>query len=74
MKKKLALLFAAMVIVAVFSALITSAADLKSKSNMDKKDKISILATFYPVYMIGLNLTDQIDNIELNSLTDINTG
>jgi zinc transport system substrate-binding protein len=74
MKKKLVLLLTAMLLVAVMGAIITSAISLKSKSSINQEDKIKILATFYPVYMIGLNLADRIDDIEVNSLTNLNTG
>lgn len=36
--------------------------------------KLKIVTTIYPVYMIGLNLANQIDNIEVSSLINMNTG
>jgi len=75
MKKKLALLFTAMLIIAVVGAIIIAGTKQKAQSIVNQEDtKIHVLTTFYPVYMIGLNLADNIDNIEVKSLTDLNTG
>jgi zinc transport system substrate-binding protein len=75
MKRKLAFLFAAMALVAAVGAITTIAVSPKAKNIINQQDdKINVLATFYPVYTIGLNLADRIDNIEVKSLTDINTG
>jgi len=75
MKNKLAFIFTTMIIIAAVGALIIAVASPKTKSSIKQEDtKINILTTFYPVYMIGLNLADQIDNIEVKSLTDLNSG
>lgn len=75
MKKKLALLFTAMVMLIAVAAVIIVAINPKAKNGISREDtKIHVLTTFYPIYMIGLNLADQIDNIEVKSLTDLNTG
>ena len=36
--------------------------------------KLKIVTTIYPVYMIGLNIANQINNIEVSSLIKLNTG
>lgn len=39
-----------------------------------KKDKITIVTSFYPMYIIALNLVADIDNVEVVNLTDNNIG
>jgi zinc transport system substrate-binding protein len=63
----------------VFLILIGSIIISMTKKNIEadtflEEDKLQIVTTFYPVYMLGLNLTDGIDEIEVKSLTDLNTG
>ena len=75
MKSKLIYLLMTMVIIAamgaIFTKLVYSKSDLEA---MKSSDKINIVTTIYPVYLIGLNLADQTDNIEITSLINRNTG
>lgn len=45
--------------------------DTKSK---DTTDKIEIITSFYPMYIIALNITDNVDNVILSNLTPNQTG
>ncbi|MGB4660652.1 MAG: zinc ABC transporter substrate-binding protein, partial [Mobilitalea sp.] len=75
MKKKLLLLLGAMAIIAMIGAVIISIADKKTTSNeLAGEDKLQIVTTIYPVYMIGLNIAGETDKIEVKSLTKLNTG
>jgi zinc transport system substrate-binding protein len=75
MKKKITILLAVMVLLAAGAVIIALWTSQKESGNQKKEeDKIQVLTTFYPVYMIGLNIMDQIEEIEVKSLTDINTG
>lgn len=75
MKKKLIQLFAIMVILSAIGAvIITIAGQKKDTKVMNADDKIHIVTTIYPVYLIGMNITDQINDIELTSLIQNNTG
>lgn len=75
MKKKLLILFGIMVLFIIASTFIIKIAGKKDTSDSDQTDnKLKIVTTFYPVYMIGLNLADQIEDMEVSSLTKLNTG
>ncbi|MHB8128863.1 MAG: metal ABC transporter substrate-binding protein [Mobilitalea sp.] len=75
MKKKLMLLLGAMVILATAGAIIIILTGTKADSESTQADnKLRVITTFYPVYMIGLNIADQVEGIEVKSLTDLNTG
>jgi zinc transport system substrate-binding protein len=75
MKKKLLYLISVMILItAVGTLMITLSTKNGDAQIVKSKDKIKVVTTFYPVYMIGLNLADQLDGIEVNSLTDLNTG
>lgn len=70
MKNKLIILISVMIImvVAVF-AIISN----KKESEIDDGN-IRIVTSFYPVYVLTINLTDQISDIEVDSLTDFSSG
>lgn len=75
MNKKLMLLLGTMVIIVAVGAILISILSNKSSQATESDDEtINIVTTFYPVYMIGLNITDQVEGVELKSLTDMNTG
>lgn len=75
MKKKLMFLLGAMAIIAAIGAIFINIINRKEKdTGKAEEETIHIVATFYPVYMIGLNITDQVEGIDLKSLTDMNTG
>lgn len=77
MIKKLTQLLTIMVIMAFAVALTIRLVSPKINNlptNNEANQKIKIVTTIYPVYMIGLNIGNQIDNIEVKSLTKMNTG
>jgi zinc transport system substrate-binding protein len=75
MKKKLMLLLGSMLILVIIgSVTIKLLADKADNTESLQGDKLQIVTTFYPVYMIGLNIADQIEGVEVKSLTDLNTG
>ncbi|MDF2538351.1 MAG: hypothetical protein K0S76_1372 [Herbinix sp.] len=75
MRNKILILLIAMVLVTVAGIIITTVVTSDNQKEVSQNDdKIKVLTTFYPVYMIGLNLAGQMDEIEIKSLTDLNTG
>lgn len=75
MKKKLMLLLGAMFLIATAGAfIITTIGRDKGEANDQNAGKIKVVTTFYPIYMIGLNIADQMNELEIYSLTDLNTG
>lgn len=74
MKKKLMILLSAMIIIILAVAIILKVINPNEENASVKEDKYKVLTTFYPVYMIGLNLGENIKELEIVSLTDVNTG
>jgi zinc transport system substrate-binding protein len=74
MRKKMLVLFEIMLLLILASGIIIKLTVSQGGRAANPDKKLQIVASFYPVYMIGLNLTDQIDSIEINSLTELNTG
>ena len=75
MNRKLLFLLGAMLFITLAGAVIIIMTISKSDVTMtSKEDKLQVVTTFYPVYLIGLNVTDGMDDIEVKSLTDLNTG
>lgn len=74
MKKKSLLLLGIMLIITFAGAIIISLANSKAVDVGSNDKKLKVVATFYPVYLIGLNIAGQAEDIEVNSLTELNTG
>lgn len=75
MKKKLMVLIGIMFVLSVGVAIMISFFDKrKVLEPVEGRDKLRIMTSFYPIYMIGLNIAEGIDEIELMNLTDLNTG
>lgn len=75
MKNKLYILLGIMVFILLIGSVIINMTKKSSEADVTMaEDKLRIVTTFYPVYMIGSNLTQGIDGIEVKSLTDLNTG
>jgi len=75
MKKKLIGLLSVLAILTIIGIIIIYSSNGTSDSgNENNSNQIKVVTTFYPVYMIGLNLTNQTEGIEVNSLTELNTG
>jgi len=75
MKRKLMLLLGSMaafiVIVTIMISLIYPKA---ARLNKEDKEPIHVVTSFYPIYLIGMNIADEMDGVEVSSLTDMNTG
>jgi zinc transport system substrate-binding protein len=75
MKKKLMLLLGIMLFLIIVGAIIIKMTTPKEDIEVIKEeDKLKVVTTFYPIYMIGLNIAGQEETIEVKSLTDLNTG
>jgi zinc transport system substrate-binding protein len=75
MKKKLYILLGVMVSLILIGILIITMIERDAKPDKEQGgDKLQIVTTFYPVYMIGLNLVEGIEELEVKSLTDLDTG
>lgn len=75
MKKKLLFLFGLMASIALAGTFIIILFSSKPVTTpVQGKDKLKVVATFYPVYLIGMNLADASENMEVKSLTELNTG
>lgn len=75
MKKKILLLLTVMLLLSFMGAIFVKLFDSKLSRRGAEDDRgINIVATFYPVYMIGLNLLDQVDEVQIHSLTELQTG
>ena len=75
MKRKLYILLGIMALLIIIGSVIIVMVTKEADTDItQKKDKLQIVTTFYPVYMLGLNLAEGIDEIEVKSLTDLNTG
>ena len=75
MKRKLLYLLAFMIAAGVIGAAMISIIN----KNPDKKagkeaSSINVVTSFYPTYIIGLNLLDQVPGVHLDSLTDFEAG
>lgn len=71
MKKKLIFLTSVMLVLSIISFGIVQAF---SKQQPVKQDKVTIVTSFYPMYIIAMNLTEHMDNVEVVNLTDNNVG
>lgn len=74
MKKKLIILICLMFVVAaaVFAVI---AFNNKNKTEYEtEENSIRVVTSFYPVYILTLNLTDRIPGIKVDSLTDFRSG
>lgn len=71
MRRKLSILFGIMVIISIFSVLFTSLTQT-SYNNQDKK--ITVVTSFYPIYIATKNIVSDIDGVELFNLAESQTG
>ncbi len=75
MKSKLYILLGIMVSILLIGSVIIRMTKKDIEADITKtEDRLQVVTTFYPVYMIGANLAKGIEGIEVNSLTDLNTG
>lgn len=75
MNKKTIKLLMALIIVAIVGSFIVYIYIEKGETE-EKNDvsQISAVTSFYPTYIIALNITDQIPELKVNSLTDFSAG
>lgn len=75
MKNKLMLLLGILLFLTAVGVIIIKVAAPKADIEaINEEEKLKVVTTFYPVYMIGLNVAGQANNIEVKSLTNLNTG
>lgn len=75
MKKKLIPLLGIMVVVALVGAIIISLMEQRDKGLTGQEDvKIRIVSSFYPSYIVAVNITDQIEGIQVESLANMDIG
>jgi zinc transport system substrate-binding protein len=75
MKNKLMLLLGILLFLTAVGVIIIKIAAPKADIEaINEEEKLKVVTTFYPVYMIGLNVAGQANNIEVKSLTNLNTG
>lgn len=74
MNRKMLLILVAMFIIISGYLLITTS-KFESEKSLDKKHpQIQLVTSFYPMYILALNLTDQVPDIKIENLTANNTG
>ena len=71
MRKKLLILFSIMLMISVISAVFISLTGTKPK---EKEEKLTIVTSFYPIYVAAGNIVSDMDNIELINLAENQTG
>ena len=74
MKKKFLLLLGMMAVLVVISMITVKISTLQEGKQKDSEDTLNVVASFYPVYMIALNIGDQVSGMKIDSLTELNTG
>ncbi len=75
MRKKLLLLLGIMVIISITGGIIINLFSTKvGVTTISNSAQLKIVTTFYPVYMIGQNLAGDSEDIQVRSLTELNTG
>lgn len=72
MKKKLKLLIPMITASIICLGLVGCTNDKKTSDN--SSDKTKIVASFYPMHILTMNITDGIDNVDLTSMSDPNMG
>ena len=70
MKKKYIYIISIIIVILILELIV---------ANFNRKDKtlnnnFKILTSFYPIYIMTLNIVDGAQNIEINNMSDINTG
>src|SRR5690554_5477907 len=74
-RKKLLTLLAIMGVIIVISVLIIKLiGNENNRTNKEEEDKLQIVTTFYPMYIIATNVANQLENVEVTNLTDFNIG
>lgn len=75
MKKKIGFLILIMIAAGIAGAFLISALQQGSgKKSGSGDEKLKLVTSFYPTYIIALNITDQIPELRVDSLTDFSAG
>lgn len=75
MKKKLIILAGIMAIMLIVGATTVFYINKNNKEASDiKDDNIRVVTSFYPTYVLAKNLTDNISDLKVESLTDFSAG
>ena len=74
MKKKMIILVSIMAIIIVVVFTISLIINKNGEVNKEDNKSISVVTSFYPAYVLTQNLTDQIPDIKVDSLTDFSAG
>ncbi len=72
MKSKGKIAVIAILMIAIITLMITIIS--KENKNIEERDGLKIITSFYPIYIITANLTQSVPNIELQNLTQNNIG
>lgn len=70
MKKKIMILFSIMLVIVLCSMLISAL----TRQKEDKSDKITIVTSFYPMYVLAKNIVGDEPNAEVVNLTEFKSG
>lgn len=75
MKKKIGFLILIMIAAGIAGALLISSLQRRNGNETGSGDsKLRVVTSFYPTYIIALNITDQIPELRVDSLTDFSAG
>lgn len=72
MKSKGKIAVITILMIAIITLMITIIS--KENKNIEERDGLKIITSFYPIYIITANLTQSVPNIELQNLTQNNIG
>ena len=74
MNKYLKYIIILVCIIAIITALVILNINRNSVKQNENDGKVKIVTSFYPMYIIALNLTQGAENIELVNMADVNVG
>lgn len=73
MKHKYRKLFGIIIVIILLAVIVSKIFD-RSKLGSKLEHKYSMVTSFYPMYIIALNLADDIEELDVQSLTDFTVG
>ncbi|MDI9510110.1 MAG: metal ABC transporter substrate-binding protein [Bacillota bacterium] len=75
MKKKLIILASIMAVILIIVFFLASYNNKKNNESLEQaEESIRVVTSFYPTYVLTINLTDGIDDFRVDSLTDFSAG
>lgn len=66
--------YAILIALAIIIVLVVTLTNRNKTTTEQDNGKFKIVTSFYPMYVIALNITDGANNIELTNMADMNTG